>query len=67
MTRMTTVLLIKRLYEQWQLPIFQNRMYVSAEKAKAWLKCDMRLMEDLGSSLVCNAAFQAEVVVYDAY
>ena len=64
---MTTELPIKHLYEQWQLPIFQNRMYVCAEEAKAWLKCDVSLMKDLGSGLVCNAALQAEFVVYDAY
>ena len=58
---------MKLLYEQRQLPIFQNRMYDSAEEAKACPKGDMRLVEDLGSGLVYNAAFQTELMVYDAH
>ncbi len=58
---------IQLLYEQRQLPIFQNRMYESAEQAKLCPKGDMRLVEDLGSGLVYNAAFQPELMVYDAH
>ena len=55
------------LYEQRQLPIFQNRMYDSAEEARSCPKGDMRLVEDLKSGLVYNAAFQPELMVYDEH
>ena len=58
---------VNTLYEQRQLPIFQNRMYDTAEEAMSCPKGDMRLVEDLTSGLVYNAAFQAELMVYDAH
>lgn len=64
---MTSAHPVKLLYEQVQLPIFQNRMYDSAEEAKNCPKGDMNLVEDLTSGLVYNAAFRPELMVYDAH
>ena len=54
------------LYRQDQLPVFQNRCYDTAEEARACPKGDVRLVEDLTSGLVYNAAFRPELIVYDA-
>ncbi len=64
---MTTEPLIKLLSEQRQLPIFQNRINESDEEAKACPKGNKGWVEDLGSGLVYNAAFQPELMVYDAH
>ena len=53
------------LYQQEQLPIFQNRMYDTAESAKACPKGDVRLVEDEGTGLVYNSAFRPELMTYD--
>lgn len=55
------------LYEQQQFPIFQNRMYDSADAARNCTKGDIRLVEDLQSGLVYNAAFQPARMEYDAH
>jgi len=55
------------LYRQSGLPIFQNRMYDSEAEARACPKGDMCLVEDLRSGLIYNAAFQPDVMVYDAH
>ncbi len=57
---------LKLLYEQKQLPIFQNRMYDTESEAKACPKGDIRLVEDQSSGLVYNTAFRPELMVYDA-
>ncbi|WP_296643782.1 class I SAM-dependent methyltransferase [Roseinatronobacter sp.] len=54
------------LYAQDALPVFQNRMYDSAAEGRDCPKGDMRLVEDLDTGLVRNAAFRAELVDYDA-
>jgi hypothetical protein len=53
------------LYEQRQLPIFQNRMYNSVEEARNCPRGDLQLVENLGSGLVYNAAFLPELMRYD--
>ena len=50
-----------------QLPIFQNRMYGSEGEAINCPKGDIRLVEDLQSGLVYNAAFNLELMVYDEH
>ncbi len=55
------------LYEQPQLPIFQNRMYDSQAEAVNCPKGDMSLVEDLTTGLVYNAAFRPELMTYDAH
>lgn len=55
------------LYAQEKLPIFQNRMYDSEAEARDCPKGDMRLVEDLQTGLVYNAAFRPELMVYDQH
>ena len=56
----------RELYRQEQLPIFQNRMYDSRDQAINCPKADVVLVEDLNSGLVCNAAFDPDLMVYDS-
>lgn len=56
---------IRELYVQKDLPVFQNRMYKSAEEAKNCPKGNMRLVEDLNTGLVRNHAFDQSLVNYD--
>lgn len=54
------------LYEQNDYPVFQNRMYDSAQEAKDCPKGDIRLVENGMTGLVYNAAFRPELMSYDA-
>lgn len=58
---------MKLLYEQAQLPIFQNRMYEAVAEAKACPTGDMRLVEDQATGLVYNAAFRPDLMTYDSH
>lgn len=57
--------MLKVLYEQTQFPIFQNRMYDSAQEGIDCPKGDIRLVEDTTTGLVYNAAFRPELMEYD--
>ncbi len=57
---------VTQLYVQSDFPIFQNRMYDSAEEARACPRGDIRLVQDGASGLVYNAAFRPELMNYDA-
>ena len=57
---------VTQLYEQSAFPIFQNRMYDSAEEARACPRADIRLVQDGISGLVYNAVFRPELMNYDA-
>ena len=54
------------LYEQLDLPIFQNRMYDTAFEAKTCQRGDVRLIEDGDTGLIYNATFRPEFMIYDA-
>lgn len=54
------------LYEQRQLPVFQNRVYDTEADARTCPTGDVRLKEDGTTGLVYNDAFRPELVVYDA-
>ncbi|MEX3964387.1 class I SAM-dependent methyltransferase [Paraburkholderia sp. EG286B] len=58
---------VRDLYSANQLPIFQNRMYGSEVEARNCPLGDVRLVEDLNTGLVYNAAFRPELVVYDQH
>jgi hypothetical protein len=58
---------VRDLYSASQLPIFQNRMYATAQEARDCPLGDVRLVEDLSTGLVYNAAFRPELVVYDEH
>lgn len=54
------------LYQASDFPIFQNRMYDSVEAARACPRGQISIVEDLVSGLVRNAAFDPDLMVYDA-
>lgn len=57
---------VTALYEQSDFPIFQNRMYDSAQEARDCPRGDIRLVQDDTTGLVYNAAFRPELMDYDA-
>lgn len=57
----------RELYRAERLPVFQNRMYDTATDARNAPVGDMRLVEDLTTGLVYNAAFCPELIVYDEH
>jgi hypothetical protein len=54
------------LYEQRQLPILQNRVYQTVSEAVNCPKGDIKIVEDQKTGLVFNAAFDPDLIVYDA-
>ena len=64
---MTKAQSVRLLYEADAFPIFQNRMYPTAAEARDCPKGDIRLVEDLVTGLVYNAAFRPELMQYDAH
>lgn len=54
------------LYEQNDFPVFQNRMYATAEEAQNCPRGNIRIVEDLSSGLVRNDAFDPNLVDYDS-
>lgn len=57
--------MLRLLYEQTGFPVFQNRMYNSAQAAIDCIKGDIQLVEDTQTGLVYNAAFRPELMDYD--
>lgn len=60
------VMALRELYRQEALPIFQNRMYETAQEGRSCPRGDMLLVEDLATGLVRNAAFDATLMNYDS-
>ncbi|MFM1881340.1 MAG: hypothetical protein RLZZ344_1574 [Pseudomonadota bacterium] len=54
------------LYKVKQLPVFQNRMYDTAEAAQKCPCGDMHLVQNHDTGLIYNAAFQPELMIYDS-
>jgi SAM-dependent methyltransferase len=54
------------LYRAEGLPVFQNRMFSSAEAARDCARGDMVLVRDRETGLVFNRAFDPELMRYDA-
>ena len=54
------------LYQQDNFPVFQNRMYDSADEAQNCPRGNIRIVEDQTSGLVRNDAFDPALVDYDA-
>lgn len=52
-------------YLQRDLPIFQNRMYDSLEKAQSCPQGDILLVQHNTTGLVYNSAFNPELMIYD--
>lgn len=55
----------RELYRVQGLPIFQNRMYATADEAIACPQATVRLVEDLDTGLVSNADFDPARMLYD--
>ncbi|MDQ0132781.1 hypothetical protein J2T08_000682 [Neorhizobium galegae] len=53
------------LYEQPQLPTFQNRVYPTAAEARSCAKGDIRLVQDMKTGLIYNDAFDPKLMDYD--
>jgi SAM-dependent methyltransferase len=53
------------LYKVEDLPVFQNRMHKSCDEARACLRGNVRLVENLDTGLIYNADFDPAVMVYD--
>ena len=49
------------LYQQRAYPVFQNRMYGSADDARNCPKGDILLTQDPATGIVSNRAFQPEL------
>ena len=57
---------LRELYRQVGFPLFQNRVYDTAEEARACPRGDLCIVEDMQSGLVRNAAFDASIMDYDS-
>ncbi|MFC1665740.1 class I SAM-dependent methyltransferase [Pseudomonadota bacterium] len=57
---------VNLLYESNGFPIFQNRVYDSAEEARKCPTGDIRLVENIETGLVYNDAFLPELMSYDS-
>jgi hypothetical protein len=57
---------LKPLYQQKNLPIFQNRMYDTAEEARTCPTGNMSLVQNVKTGLIYNEAFRPELVDYDS-
>jgi hypothetical protein len=56
---------MKVLYEQQQFPVLQNRVYETVQDAINCPKGDIKIVEDVRTGLVYNAAFDPELMIYD--
>ena len=57
---------LRELYRAERLPVFQNRMFGSAQAARDCTRGDMLLVQDLHTGLVYNRAFDPSLMDYDA-
>jgi hypothetical protein len=57
---------LKTLYKQEKFPVFQNRMYDTAEEAQACPTGDICLVQNQKTGLIYNDAFRPELVIYDS-
>lgn len=56
----------RELFAVQGLPVFQNKMFANQRAALACPKGDMRLVQDMDSGLIFNAAFDPGLLEYDA-
>lgn len=57
---------LRELYRQDDYPVFQNRVYDAPEAAMQCPKGQIRLVQDLKTGLVFNAAFEPALMTYDS-
>jgi len=53
---------LREVYRAEQLPVLQNRMFASAEAARACARGDVVLVQSNESGLIFNRAFRPELV-----
>lgn len=53
------------LFEQRELPTFQNRLHDTADAARSCPRGDVRLIQNLTTGLIYNSAFQPSEMIYD--
>ena len=58
---------LRELYRAEQLPVFQNRMFATAEEARTCTKGDICLVQDMRTGLIFNQAFEPELMQYDEH
>lgn len=56
----------REIYSVRGLPVFQNKMFNDREAALACPKGNMKLVQDMETGLIFNAAFDASLLEYDA-
>jgi Methyltransferase domain len=54
------------LYEARDFPVFQNRMYETASEAISCPKGNIQIVQDRGTGLVYNRAFDPSKMIYDS-
>lgn len=57
---------LKTLYKQEKFPVFQNRMYDTAQEAQTCPTGDICLVQNQKTGLIYNDAFRPELVTYDS-
>jgi len=57
---------LKTLYKQEKFPVFQNRMYDTAQEAQLCPTGDVCLVQNQTTGLIYNKAFRPELVIYDS-
>jgi hypothetical protein len=57
---------VRELFEVEGLPVFQNKMFADREAALGCPKGDVRLVQDMETGLIFNAAFDESLLEYDA-
>ena len=55
----------KPIYRAEQLPVFQNRMFATAQAARDCVLGDVELVQSLQTGLVFNQAYRPELMAYD--
>ena len=56
----------RSLYRAEQLPVFQNRMFSSDAEARNCVRGDVELVQDGGTGLIFNRAFDRALMIYDS-
>lgn len=57
---------LTEIYRVENLPIFQNRMFLTAAEARNCAKGDVLLVQDQNTGLIFNKRFQPELMQYDS-
>jgi SAM-dependent methyltransferase len=56
----------REIYRAEQLPVFQNRMFLTEQAARNCTKGDVVLVQDTETGLIFNQAFKPELMEYDS-